>query len=110
MQAKSFRPLASQSPRHDSHDPPKRLHHALGGPKSHDVTSSGRSLDAGVARIPNGDATHSRTRPRPPKTPTGHPRAPERMGTRDGLEKRARAGSSGADIILDGGPKSYKIG
>ena len=71
MQAKSFRPLASQSPRHDSQDNPKRLHRALGGPKSHDVTSSGRSLDAGVVRIPNGDATHSRTRPRPPKTPTG---------------------------------------
>ena len=99
IQHKSFRPLASQSPWHDSHDNPKPLHRALGGPKSHDVTSSGRSLDAGVARIPNGEATHSRTGPRPPKTPTGHPRAPERMGTRDGLEKRARADISGADIV-----------
>ena len=78
MRSKSFRPLASQSPWHDSQVAPNHLHRAPGGPKSHGETPSPPSwcpCHRGHRRAHHQMAPHSF--PTPHKLLTGTRGSPE---------------------------------
>ena len=70
-----FRPLASQSPCHDSHDAPNHLHRAPGGPQTHDTTPSPPAWCLGHrgrrARMPRLPSTNSQALPGSSRAPSG---------------------------------------